>query len=118
MGIDGFDGDGLQTFINPPTGGATGYEGADSNTSNANAGGPMNSFSNLIFGNGVNDFATVNFPGGLPNGGSAFFSLERSLSAANFTVVITPTPEPATLSIVGAALAGFGMMRRRRRKAA
>ena len=123
-GIDGFDGDGISTFIK---GGIPGdgnvaphytYSGTDSTTGNANLKGPLNSFSALVFGNGVNDLATVSFPGGLPNGGSAFFSLERALTAAAFTIHTGHIPEPATLSIIGAALAGFGMMRRRRKTAA
>src|SRR5215472_15687401 len=34
--IGGFDGDGLETYINPPSGGATGYEGSISTTGNFN----------------------------------------------------------------------------------
>src|SRR5947209_447617 len=34
------------------------------------------------------------------------------------TALATPTPEPASLAILGAALAGFGVLGRRRRKAA
>ncbi len=102
--------DGLETYINPPTGGATGYEGADSAIGSFNVNGPLNSFSNI-----VGNVGNLNFAPGLVNGGSAFFSLEEPLTAASFTVVVTPTPEQATLSILGVALAGFGMMRRRRK---
>ena len=105
--IFGFDGDGLQTFIslaNAP--GATGYEGSFSKTSAFNLTGALDTFTitNAFTGD-------VNFPGGLVSGGSAFFSLEEALTLSK----IAPTPEPATLSIVGAALAGFGLLRRRRK---
>jgi hypothetical protein len=117
-GILGFDNDGVGSggFLNLPgdTGAAPhyGYSGTDSATANFDLTGALNSYSNLIF---PSDTVNVNFPGGLANGGSAFFSLERALTAASFTVIVTPTPEPATLSIIGAALAGFGLMRRRRK---
>jgi PEP-CTERM motif len=87
------------------------YSGTDSTTGSFNLSGPLNFFTNDL-GTSV----TLNFPGGLAPGGSAFFSLEEPLTAASFTVAPpVSTPEPATLSIVGAALAGFGLLRRRRK---
>jgi PEP-CTERM motif-containing protein len=115
LDIGGFDGDGLQAYNGRPTkglpsGGASGYEGTISTTGNFDLTGPQDSFANnlgtsldVIFGKG-----------GLAPGGSAFFSLEEALTPGS---IVVGAPEPATLSIVGAALAGFGLLRRRRKTA-
>lgn len=137
--IFGFDGDGIEDNPNSTSGlpglaipGATGfacggttahqqgYCGTDSTNGNFNLSGPLNSYSGIT---AAQDAGNVNFPGGLAAGGSAFFSLEEALTSASFTSITpTPTPtssapEPATLSILGAALAGFGLMRRRKQVA-
>jgi len=113
--IFGFDGDGVSKFTTPTysTPAGQSYAGFISPTGAFKLSGTLDSFSGITAGK---KSGTLNFPGGLVNGGSAFFSLEEPLTAASFTVK-TGVPEPATLSILGAALAGFGLLRRRRKTA-
>jgi len=99
--IFGFEGDGLCAAGYAPqlTGcpfGPTGYEG------------PNTSFSN-ISGGGTS--GVVNFKNGIPPGGSAYFSLEEALVAANITIPLNTTcPAPGAMagSPYSSQLAGSG----------
>ena len=103
-GCFGFDGDGIDLYTGP-SGHATG-NGSD----NTGYGGPLVFFTNIGAGGNSGD---VNFIGaGLADGASTYFSLEEdtTLSASQ----ITPVPEPVTLSLFGAGLAGAAFIRRRK----
>ena len=100
--IFGFDGDGQSyytgVFYDP-----TGY------------GGPGVSFTNIDMS--TYNTGTVNFAGGIATGGTAWFTLEADVNAANFKITgIAPVPLPATGLLL---LGGLGaMFARKRRKSA
>jgi hypothetical protein len=85
--IDGFDGDGISTFVNGPVG-TFGYEGPDVTYSNI-VGETIETGGTDTFGNPVSygvgqtadvESLQVNFTGGLASGGTAYFSLEEDLA--------------------------------------
>jgi hypothetical protein len=114
--IMNFDGDGIGAFTGVGTNaldGSTGkYGGRDawfivgSNTS-----GTVNFLGGYNLG--VNNSFIRNLSnGGIPNGDTAYFSLEAPI---DINALPVSTPEPASLAILGAGLAGLGAIRRRKR---
>ena len=99
--IFGFDGDGIDAYGavenagNPDT---TGY------------GGPNGYFTGITNIGGV-ESGTVNFLGGIADGGADYFSLEEPLTAASIGGSV---PEPATWALMLIGVGGIGFAARRR----
>jgi hypothetical protein len=115
MPIFGFDGDGINTFSGV-TNAAAGMSqaGLGGGPADADAYGGAQAFYTGV--NAALTKGTVNFLGGIASGATGYFSLESSIDLAGPPVIVTGTPEPGTLALLGGGLAGLAMLRRRRKK--
>ena len=102
--IFGFDGDGLTASPYNLTGNALDGSGY---------GGPQAYFTNISLDKMS---GTVNFIGGISNGGTAFFALEEALSGANGGINVGAVPEPSTWAMKLIGFAGLGFLSYRKSK--
>jgi len=95
-----FDGDGACTSgAGGGCSGPTGYEG------------PNMGFGTVTSSGGV-DSMTITFTGGLANGASTWFSLEGTPNSLVGGGIGGPTPEPASLVLLGTGVLGLFLLRR------
>ena len=59
---------------------------------------------------------TVNFIGGIQNGGTAYFALEEPLTGANGGINVGGVPEPGTWAMMLIGFAGLGFLSYRKSK--
>jgi hypothetical protein len=113
--IFGFDGDGIcgttaggQTTTSPGYTFVGGGNPCTNSTDPSAYGGPFTTLTSTSVNNrtGVVTFAN----GGIPNGGSSWFSLEGPV---DLNIVVTNSPEPISLGLIGSGLTALYFLRRR-----